>query len=77
MCDPVHMTPFTASGQPRDRRAQLVGAMLQDGTPVASGRRMAAFSNAEERAVELVDAMPFLLEDRLRELGGDVDTADD
>ncbi len=57
--------------------ACLVGAMLQDGTPVAKGRRIAAFSNAEERAVDLVDAMPFLLEDRLRELGGEVDTAED
>lgn len=57
--------------------ACLVGAMLRDGTPVAKGRRIAAFSNAEERAVDLVDAMPFLLEERLRELGGEVDTADD
>lgn len=57
--------------------ACLVGAMLHDGTPVASGRRIAAFSNGEERAVNLVDAMPFLLEERLRELGGEVDTAND
>ena len=57
--------------------ACLVGALLQDGTPVAKGRRIAAFSNAEERAVELVEAMPFLLEDRLRELGGEVTTAED
>ena len=27
--------------------------------------------------MDLVNAMPFLLEERLRELGGEVDTADD
>jgi len=43
--------------------------MLRDGTPVVEGRKMTAFTDEEERAVELDGQMPFLLETRLRELG--------
>ena len=49
--------------------ACLVGAMLRDGTPVVKGRKVTAFTDEEERAVELDGQMPFLLETRLRELG--------
>lgn len=49
--------------------ACLVGALLRDGTPLVRGRRVTAFTDAEERAVELDRHMPFLLESRLRELG--------
>jgi putative intracellular protease/amidase len=51
--------------------ACLVGAMLRDGTPVVQGRRVTAFTDAEEAAVELTEQMPFLLETRLRELGAE------
>jgi putative intracellular protease/amidase len=51
--------------------ACLVGAMLRDGTPVVQGRRVTAFTDAEEAAVELTEQMPFLLESRLRELGAE------
>lgn len=49
--------------------ACLVGARLRDGTALVKGRRVTAFTDAEERAVELDRRMPFLLESRLRELG--------
>ncbi len=49
--------------------ACLVGALLPDETPLVRGRRLTAFTDAEERAVELDQKMPFLLEDRLRALG--------
>lgn len=49
--------------------ACLVGALLRDGTPVVKGRKVTAFTDDEERAVELDRHMPFLLETRLRELG--------
>lgn len=49
--------------------ACLVGALLRDGTPVVKGRKLTAFTDDEERAVELDRHMPFLLETRLRELG--------
>ena len=38
---------------------------------------MTAFSNSEERAAGLAEAMPFLLETRLRELGGRYDAGRD
>ncbi len=49
--------------------ACLVGALLKDGTAVVRGRKVTAFTDNEERAVELDRHMPFLLETRLRELG--------
>lgn len=56
--------------------ACLVGARLRDGTALVRGRRLTAFTDAEERAVELDRSMPFLLESRLRELGAQFVPAD-
>ena len=50
-------------------QAGLVSAKKSDGTPFVSGRKIAAFTDSEERAVGLDKAVPFLLEARLRELG--------
>ena len=50
--------------------AALVELRDADGAPLVRGKRVTGFTNAEEDAVELTDAMPFLLETRLRELGG-------
>ena len=49
--------------------AGLVAARDEYGVPLVKGRRLAAFTDSEERAVGLEDAVPFLLESRLRELG--------
>ena len=46
-----------------------MAARKPDGTPFVAGRRLAAFTDSEERAVGLDQAVPFLLETRLRELG--------
>lgn len=51
--------------------ACLVGVMLRDGTAFVQGRRVTAFTDSEERAVQLDQAMPFLLESRLRAQGAD------
>jgi putative intracellular protease/amidase len=51
--------------------AALVGATLSDGSYLVAGRRVAAFTNDEEKAVELSDVVPFLLADRLREQGAE------
>jgi putative intracellular protease/amidase len=56
--------------------ACFVGARRQDGTPVVQGKRVTAFTNAEESAVELDKLMPFLLESRLRDLGARFEAAD-
>lgn len=51
--------------------AGLVSAKRADGKPIVFGRKVNSFTDAEEAAVGLRAAMPFLLETRLRELGGD------
>jgi putative intracellular protease/amidase len=50
--------------------AGLVSARRRDGRPIVDGKRVNSFTNAEEKAVGLADVVPFLLETRLRELGG-------
>jgi putative intracellular protease/amidase len=47
----------------------LVGLTLSDGTRLVDGKRVAAFTNAEEVAVGLADVVPFLLADRLAAQG--------
>lgn len=51
--------------------AAFVNVKLKDGTPLVKGRRLTAFTNAEERETTLEPLMPFLLETRLRELGAE------
>ncbi|MCJ2058030.1 type 1 glutamine amidotransferase domain-containing protein [Methylobacterium sp. J-048] len=48
--------------------AGLVSAKDAAGKPLVAGRRITGFSNSEERAAGLAEAVPFLLETRLREL---------
>ena len=42
-----------------------------DGLSWVKGKRVTGFSNSEEAAVELTDIVPFLVEDMLKEQGGD------
>lgn len=57
--------------------AGLLDACKSDGTPLVRGRRIAAFTDSEERAVGLDRAMPFLLESRLREIGANIEATAD
>lgn len=50
--------------------AGLVGAKKADGTPLVAGKTITSFTNAEESAAGKVDDVPFLLESKLREEGG-------
>ncbi|MET8583009.1 type 1 glutamine amidotransferase domain-containing protein [Streptomyces collinus] len=50
--------------------AALVGVRLSDGRPLVEGRRLTAFSNAEEAAIGLTGVVPFALQTALEELGG-------
>lgn len=50
--------------------AGLVTARRPDGQSVVRGLRVNSFTDEEERAVGLQTVVPFLLESRLRELGG-------
>jgi len=49
--------------------AVFAGMRRPDGTPFIAGRTIAAFTDDEERAVDGVEKVPFLLETRLKELG--------
>jgi len=49
--------------------AGLVGVRRPDGEPLVSGRRLACFTDSEEAAAGLTDAVPFLLASRLSSLG--------
>ncbi len=49
--------------------AALVGLALSDGSPLVEGKRIAAFTDDEERAVELHDVVPFSLAQRLVDHG--------
>ncbi|MFY7942410.1 MAG: type 1 glutamine amidotransferase domain-containing protein, partial [Burkholderiaceae bacterium] len=50
--------------------AGLVTARRADGESIVKGLRVNSFTDAEEAAVGLTDVVPFLLESRLRALGG-------
>ena len=49
--------------------AGLVNLKLADGSYLVAGRNVSAFTNEEERAVELDKVVPFLLQDKLTERG--------
>jgi putative intracellular protease/amidase len=51
--------------------AVLKDVTNEDGTPLVRGKRVTGFTNSEERAVKLAEVVPFLLEDKLTELGAD------
>jgi putative intracellular protease/amidase len=57
--------------------AGLVNAKAENGEPLVKGRRITGFSDSEERAVGLTETVPFLLETRLRELGGKYESVAD
>lgn len=57
--------------------AGLVNVVGPDGQPLVSGRRVAGFTNTEEVKAGLDTTVPFLLEDRLRALGGRYEKGED
>jgi putative intracellular protease/amidase len=40
------------------------------GQPIVKGKRVTGFTNSEEEAVDLINVVPFLVEDELKRLGG-------
>ena len=48
----------------------LFEATSSGGEPLVKGKKVTGFSNTEEAAVQLTDAVPYTPEDKLRELGG-------
>lgn len=65
---------FIAQGKPVaavcHAPAALCNAKSPVGLPLVSGKRVTGFTNGEEAAVQLTSVVPFLLEDKLGEKGG-------
>ena len=57
--------------------AGLLGATKPDGSPLVDGVRISGFTDSEENAVGLTDAVPYLLETRLRGQGAVFEGAGD
>lgn len=57
--------------------AGLVGAKDEKGNPLVKNRKISCFTNSEEAAVGNTEVVPFLLEDKLKELGGVFERVDD
>lgn len=51
--------------------AAFIGLPAADGSPLIAGRRLTGFSNEEESAVHLTDAVPFSLQDQLTGAGAE------
>lgn len=57
--------------------AVLKNTKNTDGTPLVNGKNVTGFSNTEEKAVQLTDIVPFLVEDMLKNNGGIYSKVDD
>lgn len=49
--------------------AALINIKLSDGSNLVAGKKVAGFTNAEEKAVELTEVVPYLLQDELTKSG--------
>ncbi len=52
-------------------------AKAPDGTPLVQNKSVTGFTNSEEEAVGLTDVVPFLVEDMLKQNGGNYSKAED
>jgi putative intracellular protease/amidase len=57
--------------------AAFRGARAPDGSPIVRDKSVTGFSNTEESAAGLTDVVPFLVEDMLKQNGGDYSKAAD
>ena len=72
---------FIAAGKPVatvcHAPAVLLKARDPNGDPLVKGKQVTGFSNSEEAAVDLVDVVPYLLEDQLIAMGGKYQKVED
>jgi putative intracellular protease/amidase len=57
--------------------AVLLNVKTEQGEPLVKGRKVTGFTNTEEEAVQLTDVVPFLLEDELKNKGGNYSKKED
>ncbi|QMU31389.1 type 1 glutamine amidotransferase domain-containing protein [Adhaeribacter radiodurans] len=55
----------------------LLNAKDEAGEPLVKGKKVTGFTNTEEEAVQLTNVVPFLLEDELKNKGGDYSKKED
>ena len=55
----------------------LLNVKDENGQPLVKGRKVTGFTNSEEEAVQLTHVVPFLLEDELRNKGGEYSKKED
>ena len=55
--------------------AGLINVKLSDGSYLLKGRKVTGFANFEETLIGKTDMVPYLLEDKLKERGGDYSSA--
>ena len=51
-------------------QSALIGTEKNNGRPLVEGHKVSCFTNAEEKEIGCTDIVPFLLETKLRKLGG-------
>ncbi|WP_100374235.1 type 1 glutamine amidotransferase domain-containing protein [Bacillus sp. FJAT-45037] len=56
--------------------AGLVNVTYKDGTPLVKGKKVNGFTDEEEKEMQLEEQMPFMLEETLRERGGEFVSGD-
>jgi putative intracellular protease/amidase len=65
---------FSQAGKPVAAVCHAPGVLRHvkgaDGQPLVKGKRVTGFTNSEEEAVQLTKVVPFLVEDMLKEKGG-------
>lgn len=72
---------YWASGRPVAAVCHAPGvlryAKKPDGSPLVEGKRVTGFTNTEEEAVGLTNVVPFLVEEALKEKGGQFERTED
>ncbi|KAK8087835.1 ThiJ/PfpI family protein [Apiospora hydei] len=72
---------FVAAGKPVAAvchgPAVFTNVTLPDGTPLLKGKEATGFSNVEEDQAQMTKLMPFLLEDKIKEVGATYKKADE
>lgn len=72
---------YWASGKPVAAVCHAPGVLRDakkpDGSPLVQGKRVTGFTNSEEEAVGLTQVVPFLVEEALKEKGGQFERTED
>lgn len=72
---------FWTAGKPVAAVCHAPSALLnvkdENGAPLVEGKKVTGFTNSEEEEVQLTDVVPYLLEDELKDRGGEYSSGSD